>query len=93
MFIKYNSISQNIKNVDILKSTSSLSNISYLSSFDDIPNPFLGSLPILHLFFALLPFCPHMQNFMCSDNSETMKKAKRRRTKGACFFPVFVVAK
>ena len=44
-------------------------------------------------FFALLLFCPRMQNFMCSDNSETMKKTKAKRTKGACFSPVFVVAK
>ena len=93
MFIKHNSVSQNMKNVDILKATSSLSNISYLPCFYDIPHPFWASLPISTFFFALLLFCPRMQNFMCSDNSETMKKTKTKRTKGACFSPVFVVAK
>ena len=93
MFIKYNSISQNTKNVDILKATSFLSNISYLTSFYDIPHPFLASLPISTFFFALFLFCPRIQSFMCFDNSETMKKTKTKRTKGASFSTVFVVAK
>ena len=62
MFIKYNSISQNMKNVDILKATSSLSHISYLPSFYDIPHPFLASLPI-STFFCITPLLPTYAKF------------------------------
>ena len=59
--------------------------------FLTFPTPF-WHYSLFQIFFALLPFCPHMRNFMCSDNPETMKKAKKRKTKGACFSPVFVAA-
>ena len=61
--------------------------------FMTFPTPFWHNSLFQHFFFALLLFCPRMQNFMCSDNLETVKKTKTKRKKGACFSPVFVAAK
>ena len=78
MFIKYNSISQNIKNVDILKATSSLLNISYLPSFYDIPQPFLASLPI-STFFWDYSSSAHVCKIFCVLITQKQWKKQRQR--------------
>ena len=78
MFIKYNSISQNMKNADIRKLTSSLSNISYLPSFYDIPHPFLASLPI-STFFLHYSSSAHVCKILCVLITQKQWKKQRQR--------------